>query len=102
MNIIITVTATLYALLLWLFAPQSVWDKELNKAKSKLEPKSTNPIMKLDEPVLSPKPLPVNQNPPKTYTIKELRKIAQQQNVQWKDENGKPLRKYDLLELLNL
>lgn len=123
MNILTAIAATLYALGLWLFTPQTVWDVEVKKAKSKLnkttlktpqKPLETTETTETIEDTQTTEtpletPLEITKTPkietaakPQTWTVKELRKIAQERRIKWKDENGKPLKKQELMIVLGL
>jgi len=123
MNILTIIAATIYALLLWLFAPQNIWDKEVEKAKKNqnkitletpqkpLETPKTTETIKDTQTTETPleTPLEITKTPkietaakPQTWTVKELRKIAQERRIKWKDENGKPLNKTELMRVLEV
>ena len=124
MKTIIAIAATLYALGLWLFAPDNIWTKEVEKAKSNRfqtpkptptptdTPKPTPNPTQTPTPTDTPKPNPTptaKETPtptptqtPTNWTVKELRKIAQQRRIQWKDCDGKPLKKNELMRILDV
>ena len=119
MNALTAVAATLYAVTLWMFAPQSQWDKELATAKRnqqnrlnpipepipqlQIEPiqESTpetsaqtleltpEPITAIVEPIPDTVPTP---EPPNlgTLTTTQLRELAKKQKLNWRPLiNGK-------------
>jgi outer membrane biosynthesis protein TonB len=55
MNALTTVTATLYAIALWMFAPRSVWDKEVKQAKQNQQTR----LNQTPETMPQPKPEPI-------------------------------------------
>ena len=66
MNALTAVTATVYAIALWMFAPRSIWDKELATAKqnqqNRLNP-TPEPIQETEpeasaQPETTPEPIP--------------------------------------------
>lgn len=142
MKTLTIITATLYALGLWLFAPDNIWTKEVKKAKSnRLKTPTPTPTDTLIQtpnptptPIHTPKPTPTptpTQTPNPTPTAKEtptptptptdtpnpiqtptptdtnwtvakLRKEAQTQKINWKDRDGKPLKKNELMRILEV
>jgi len=123
MKTLTIIAATIYALLLWLFAPQNIWDKEVEKAKKNqnkitlktpqkpLETTETTETIEDTQTTETPleTPLEITKTPkietaakPQTWTVKELRKIAQERRIKWKDENGKPLNKTELMRVLEV
>jgi len=68
MNAITAVTATFYAIALWMFAPESVWRREVEQAKQNQQTR-LNPIPDTPEMVTSaqpsePKPEPIQESTP--------------------------------------
>ena len=120
MKTLTIIAATIYALLLWLFAPQNIWDKEVEKAKknqNKITLKTPQKPLETTETIEDTQttetpletPLEITKTPkietaakPQTWTVKELRKIAQERRIKWKDENGKPLNKTELMRVLEV
>ncbi|MFM6206705.1 hypothetical protein, partial [Planktothrix sp.] len=49
-------------------------------------------------PTDTPTPTPT----PQTWTVAKLRKEAQKRKIQWKDCNGKPLKKPELMRILEV
>ena len=114
------IAAILYALILWLFAPQTVWNSEVKKAKSKRNKPATDTSEKpletpqkpeivedtqTTETLLETTETPLETAPetkPQQWRVKELRKEAQSRKIQWKDNNGKPLKKSELMALLEI
>jgi hypothetical protein len=119
MNALTAVAATAYAIALWMFAPQSQWDKELATAKrnqqNRLNP-IPEPIPQLQiEPIqestpetsaqtleLTPEPItaivePIPDTVPtpeplnlETFTTTQLRELAKKQKLNWRPLiNGK-------------
>jgi outer membrane biosynthesis protein TonB len=84
MNALTAVTATAYAIALWIFAPQTQWDKEVATAKrnqqTRLNPipepipqPQTEPIPETKpepsaQPETTPEPIPVTVQTPETIT----------------------------------
>ena len=64
MKNIIVIAATLYALLLWLFAPQSLWEQEVKKAKSRKTASLFITPEPEPEPTAEPKPEPTAESEP--------------------------------------
>jgi len=80
MKALTTVAATAYALALWMFAPESVWQKEVETAKRKQQNR-LNPIPEpipqpqtepIQEPEIVPTPEPTPQPEAEPESIPEL------------------------------
>ena len=130
MNALTAVAATFYAIALWIFAPQTQWERELATAKrnqqnrlnptpeqipdtvqtpiQETEPEpepDTQPIepdTTLIEPDTIPTPEPLNLE---TFTTTQLRELAKKQKLNWRPLiNGKrtPLKKPQLIQLIQL
>ena len=128
MRALTAIAATAYAIGLWMFAPRTIWERELETAKrnqqtrlnptpeqipdtvqtpiQETEPEpepDTQPIepdTTLIEPDTIPTPEPLNLE---TFTTTQLRELAKQQKLNWRPLiNGKrkPLNKPQLIELL--
>lgn len=124
MNALTAVTATVYAIALWMFAPRSIWDKELAIAKQNQQTRLNpipepiphlqikpipEPITAIVEPIPDiqpiepdtvPTPEPLNLE---TFTTTQLRELAKKQKLNWRPLiNGKrkPLNKPQLIQLL--
>lgn len=127
MKILTVIAATLYAVLLFLFAPQSIWDSEVKKAKGNatlktppMTPETLGTLQTLETPPTAhqtgddtqmekQKDIQDSQDnqdtqktpePLQSWTVAELRKLAQQRQIKWKDCNGKPLKKTELMKIL--
>lgn len=118
MNVITTVAATAYARALWMFAPKSVWERELATAKRNQQ-KRLNPIPEpipqtqiepiqestpetIAQPEMTPEPItaivePIPDTVPtpeplnlETFTTTQLRELAKKQKLNWRPLiNGK-------------
>jgi outer membrane biosynthesis protein TonB len=60
MNALTAVTATFYAIALWMFAPRSIWDKELATAKQNQQ----NRLNPIPEPIPDTVPTPIQETTP--------------------------------------
>lgn len=60
MNVITTVAATAYAIALWMFAPESVWERELATAKRNQQ----NRLDPIPEPIPQPQVQPIPDTVP--------------------------------------
>ena len=130
MKALIAITATAYAIALWIFAPESVWERELATAKrnqqTRLNPipepipqPQTEPIPEtIPESIPEPETIPETIPEPKqskqsiqtsegtvytNWTTTQLRDEAKKRKLNWRPIiNGKrtPLKKPDLIALL--
>ena len=130
MKALIAITATAYAIALWIFAPESVWERELATAKrnqqTRLNPipepipqPQTEPIPEtIPESIPEPETIPETIPEPKqskqsiqtsegtvytNWTTTQLRDEAKKRKLNWRPlVNGKrtPLKKPDLIALL--
>jgi hypothetical protein len=62
MNALTAVTATVYAIALWMFAPRSIWDKELATAKQNQQ----NRLNPIPEPIPDTVQTPIQETEPET------------------------------------
>ena len=91
MNALTAVAATAYAIALWMFAPESVWRREVKQAKRN------------QQNWLTPTPETQPQNVYINWTTARLRDEAKKRKLNWRPlVNGKrtPLKKPDLIALL--
>ena len=70
MRALTAVAATAYALILWMFAPRSIWDKELATAKQNQQTR------------LNPTPEMMPQPKPETIVIPETKPLNKPQLIQ--------------------
>ena len=120
MKTLTIVAATVWAILLWLFAPKTIWDAELEKAKSKGNktatetpfldtetpktlqdiPEQNTPFLDTETPILE---IPIlTTQEPTNWTVAKLRKEAQTRKINWKDRDGKPFKKDELMRILEV
>ena len=129
MKALTVIAATTYAIALWIFAPRTIWERELETAKrNRLNPKpepvptpefvasaqpetTPEPITAIVEPIpdtqpIEPATVPTPETPQlnlETFTTTQLREIAKKQKLNWRPlVNGKrtPLKKPQLIQLL--
>ena len=127
MKALIVIAATTYAIALWIFAPRSVWDKEVATAKRNrlTEPTPEHKPEPSAQTVPTPEPETVPETIPETipesipepkqsiqtsggtvytnWTTTQLRDEAKTRKLNWRPLiNGKrtPLKKPDLIALL--
>ena len=130
MKALIAITATAYAIALWIFAPESVWERELATAKrnqqTRLNPipepipqPQTEPIPEtIPESIPEPETIPETIPEPKqskqsiqtsegtvytNWTTTQLRDEAKKRKLNWRplvDGKRTPLKKPDLIALL--
>jgi outer membrane biosynthesis protein TonB len=125
MKTLIAITATVYAIALWMFAPESVWERELATAKRNQcrltestpehKPEPSAQTVPTPEPETVPETIPESIPEPKqskqtsegtvytNWTTTQLRDEAKKRKLNWRPIiNGKrtPLKKPDLIALL--
>lgn len=128
MKTLIAITATVYAIALWMFAPESVWERELATAKRNQcrltestpehKPEPSAQTVPTPEPETVPETIPESIPEPKQFkqsiqtpegtvytnwTTTQLRDEAKKQKLNWRPlVNGKrtPLKKPQLIQLL--
>jgi hypothetical protein len=122
MKSLIAIAAITYAIALWIFAPRSVWDKELATAKRNqcrlTEPEPSAQTVPTPEPETIPETIPESIPEPKqskqsiqtsedtvytNWTTTQLRDEAKKRKLNWRPLiNGKrkPLNKPQLIQLL--
>ena len=125
MNALTAVAATFYAIALWMFAPESVWERELATAKRNQcrltestpehKPEPSAQTVPTPEPETVPETIPESIPEPKqskqtsegtvytNWTTTQLRDEAKKRKLNWRPIiNGKrtPLKKPDLIALL--
>ena len=126
MNALTVIAATTYAIALWIFAPRSVWDKEVATAKrnrlteptQEHKPEPSAQTVPTPEPETIPETIPESIPEPKqskryiqtsegtvytNWTTTQLRDEAKKRKLNWRPlVNGKrkPLNKPDLIALL--
>jgi len=67
MNALTAIAATAYALTLWMFAPESVWERELDTAKRNQQ----NRLTATPEPTLQPEPETIQTSETELKSIKK-------------------------------
>ena len=128
MRALTAIAATAYAIGLWMFAPRTIWERELATAKRNQQNRPTQtpepepiptpePITDIVEPIepdtilIEPDTKPIEPDtiptpePPNlgTLTTTQLRELAKKQKLNWRPlVNGKrkPLNKPQLIQLL--
>ena len=128
MKALIAIAATTYAIALWIFAPQTQWDKEVATAKRNQcrltestpehKPEPSAQTVPTPEPETIPETIPESIPEPKqskqsiqtpegtvytNWTTMQLRDEAKKRKLNWRPIiNGKrtPLKKPDLIALL--
>jgi hypothetical protein len=74
MNALTAVAATLYAVTLWMFAPESVWEREVKRAKQ-----NQNRLNQKPEPMVIPEMMP--QPKPETIDTSETKLKSTQKAI---------------------
>lgn len=105
MKALIAIAAITYAIALWMFAPESRWQKEVATAKAKQQNRLTATPTPEPETNTQTDTTPEPNTTPdySQWTINQLRELAKQKKLNWRPlVNGKrkPLNKPQLIALL--